>query len=480
MSDPVYYVVSGVLVSGVLLGISLMSKVRSAIAGNAVSAVCVAAAIVLTMVKYEILPVWLLWASMAVGAAISLVWTQRIKMVDMPQIVGLYNGFGGAASAFVAILTLTNGGSLNRFALVVSALAVAVGVVTLAGSLVAAGKFAHVIGSRQFVLKGHGIISNALLALILASVVLIGAGYTHRVPLVVLCSLASAAFGIVFSIRVGGADMPITISLLNSLSGVAGAVAGFAINDVLLVTIGGIVGASGLLLTQIMCKAMNRRLTDILFGGRGEKKTDGTAQDEPEAGLQPESAEQEPEKDVADIISHASKIIMIPGYGMALAQAQHLVKELSDKLEENGADVRFAIHPVAGRMPGHMNVLLCEADLPYDKLYELDAINDQFAGCDLAIVIGANDVVNPAARNQKDTPIYGMPVLNADMAKHVIICNYNLEPGYAGVDNPLYAKKGSVSFLLGDAKDSLAQLINITDGVLSARAGKSENNTVSA
>ena len=255
--------------------------------------------------------------------------------------------------------------------------------------------------------------------------------------------------------------MPITISLLNSLSGVAGAIAGMAIGDPLLVAIGGVVGASGLLLTQIMCRAMNRHLGDILLG----KTSAPTKREKAEPAAVVKEAQAAPsgqaaceKESPAEILRQAKNVIIVPGYGMALAQAQQTVKQLADRLEARGAQVRFAIHPVAGRMPGHMNVLLCEADVPYEQLYEMDAIDDEFKECDVAVVVGANDVVNPAANTAEGTPIYGMPVLSVDQAKHVIICNYDLKPGYAGVENPLYHKPG-VSLLLGDAQVTLQSLL---------------------
>ena len=446
MSDLLYYVISGLLAVGVIIGLSFMSKVKSASKGNIISAMCVLTAIIITMIKYDVLPLWLLWASMGVGLGIGIVWVLKVKMISMPQTVALYNGFGGAASALVAMLALMDGTGLSVFSLVTAAIAMEIGIITLTGSLVAAGKLAGIIPGKQFVIKGHSIIMNTLLLLIIAAVVIIGTVDSDMILFILLSSVISAAFGVILSIRVGGADMPITISLLNSLSGVAGAIAGMAINNVLLVAIGGIVGASGLLLTRIMCSAMNRKLSDILFShskkmmssesGNAVKKNDST-----------EEAEEYNEKQcVADVVKNAKKVIIIPGYGMALSQAQVLVRELSDKLEKNGANVRFAIHPVAGRMPGHMNVLLCEVDIPYEKLYELESINSDFENSDLVIIIGANDVINPAARDREDTPIYGMPILNADLAKHIIICNYDLKPGYAGVDNPIYSKKSGQLF----------------------------------
>ena len=318
--------------------------------------------------------------------------------------------------------------------------------------------------------------------------------------------LISALFGLYFSVRVGGADMPITISLLNSLSGVAGSIAGMAIGDVFLVAVGGIVGASGLLLTQIMCRAMNRSLLSILTGGKVQKPVskivspstvlpvnseekyiqrimdlekkikeleemvrnlEGRVQtltkqvEEAEESQPQASAPQPSAKTAASVLSEAKDVIIVPGYGMALAQAQHQVRQLADKLESRGARVRYAIHPVAGRMPGHMNVLLAEADVDYEQLYEMEAINDDFKSCDAAVVIGANDVLNPAARNAEGTPIYGMPVLNVDQAPQVIICNYDLKPGYAGVENPLYHKTAGVYLELGDAKETLQRLIGL-------------------
>ena len=313
------------------------------------------------------------------------------------------------------------------------------------------------------------------------------------------CVVSSILFGVFFSIRVGGADMPITISLLNSLSGVAGAIAGMAVSDIFLVAVGGIVGASGLLLTQIMCRAMNRSLLSILMGTTKKpiqkqpvitdneneqlvqrvmdlekkikeleeivKNLEGRVQalstQLDEAEQQGAATPEEKKDPVADILGKAKNVIIVPGYGMALAQAQHQVKQLADKLTSKGATVRYAIHPVAGRMPGHMNVLLAEADVSYEDLYEMEAINDDFAKADLAIVIGANDVLNPAARNAEGTPIYGMPVLNVDQAPEVIICNYDLKPGYAGVENPLYTRERGVYLELGDAKETLQRLMSL-------------------
>ena len=466
MTDLVYYIICGVLTVGVLVGIALMSKVKLAPTGNRLSAVCMAAAIGVTLYKNEILTDWMLWAAMALGLVAGLIWAKRIKMIEMPEVVALFNGFGGAASALVAFISVVGHQSTGKFALATGGLALAIGVITFVGSAIAAGKLHKVISQRPVVFKGHSTITTLSLLITAVTVVLI----TFEVSILVsciLCAVFSTIFGYAFSIRVGGADMPITISLLNSFSGVAGAIAGMAIGDPLLIAIGGVVGASGLLLTQIMCKAMNRHLMDILLGKTSvsgtAKKAEDKKEEKAEENTAPVIEEAAKEKSPAEILNEAKKVIIIPGYGMALAQAQHLVKQLSDKLENKGAEVKFAIHPVAGRMPGHMNVLLCEADVPYEKLYEMDDINPEFPETDAVVIIGANDVVNPAAKEAEGTPIYGMPVLDADKAKHVIVCNYDLKPGYAGVENPLYSKEEGVTLLLGDACETLDKLLKDMD-----------------
>ncbi|MBE7050977.1 MAG: NAD(P)(+) transhydrogenase (Re/Si-specific) subunit beta [Ruminococcaceae bacterium] len=449
MSPNVYYIISAVLVLGVLIGISMMSKVSKANAGNTLSAVCTLIAILVVMYNAEILTAWQAWLGLAIGTAIGVVGAVKVKMIEMPQAVALLNGLGGLASSLVAILTIEQAKN-DKFAIYTGAVALVVGFVTFTGSLVAAGKLHKLLPQKPVVWKAHSLI---------VAVTLIA-----TVALVVICpktmwliSILSAFFGIAFAIRVGGADMPITISLLNSFSGVAGGIAGIAVKDPLLVAIGGVVGASGLLLTQIMCKAMNRSLVSILLGAAPKKKIVHADKKIEKDDVELEKAEKK--SDVGTILTNAKKVMIVPGYGMALAQAQSVVKNLSDKLEANGTEVKYAIHPVAGRMPGHMNVLLCEVDVPYDKLYEMEAVNDEFAQCDAAIIIGANDVVNPAANTAEGTPIYGMPVLNAADAKNVIICNFDEKPGYAGVPNPLYDASNTI-MMLGDAKETVAKLVD--------------------
>lgn len=470
MTPTLYYVVCAVLSVTVLLGISMMSRVKTAVRGNIISAASVLAGIVVTLLYSRITSVGSIYVYMLVGVVIGSAFAVRVKMIQMPQLVALLNGVGGLASALIGILTLLGVGqwasNFPVFSNVTAVLAIVVGVITLVGSLVAAGKLHKLLPQRPVIWKNHAAVLNFSLVVLTVSVVysaFVGNvfGLPADVALILLISIGiSALFGFAFSIRVGGADMPITISLLNSLSGVAGAIAGMAISDILLVTVGGIVGASGLFLTQIMCRSMNRSLMDILTG---KTSISGKKVAQPQPVMEEpkgETPDEQPGKSSAgEILRNARSVIIVPGYGMALAQAQHLVRQLADKLETNGAEVRYAIHPVAGRMPGHMNVLLAEADVPYEQLYEMDTINGDFKNTDAVIVIGANDVLNPAARDAVDTPIYGMPVLNVDEAPEVFICNFDLSPGYAGVENPLYTKKSGVHLMLGDAKDSLSTMI---------------------
>ena len=473
MPDTLYYVLSAVLVLGVLAGIYLMSKVEKAYNGNMISAVCMAAAIVLTMLQYNVFGKNVLTAlvviivTMLIGSAIGAWIAKKVKMIQMPQTVALLNGFGGGASAFVAALTLLTDDEANGFGVFTGMLALVVGIVTLVGSLIAAAKLQGKMKSKPVVLPGHSPLTMVSLFGSLALCV-VAIFLPQSIAIwVIVGLLLSCAFGLLFSIRVGGADMPITISLLNSFSGVAGSIAGLAIGDVLLVAVGGIVGASGLILTQIMCRAMNRSLLDILLGktsaGAAKKAEPAKAEEKKEEAPVAEEAPKAEKPSVGSILKNAKDVIIIPGYGMALAQAQANVKQLADKLTANGANVRYAIHPVAGRMPGHMNVLLAEVDVDYDQLFEMKAIDDDFKNADLAIIIGANDVTNPAAKEAEGTPIYGMPVLSVGDCKNIIICNFDLKPGYAGVENPLYTREEGVEIYLGDAKESVSKLITAMD-----------------
>ena len=468
MDQTLIYVISALLSLLVMVGIALMSKVRYASLGNSLSALAILAGIVFTLLTKEnngtpIITAWTLYPSLAIGALIGGLFATRVKMIQMPQLVALLNGLGGGASALVGILSVAGIGerlAATAFSNFTGYLAIGIGLITLVGSLVAAGKLHRLLPQKPQVWAFHSM-ATVLSLVVMAILILIGTFSQYEgMPvfwLIAGVAIFSSLFGLYFSIRVGGADMPITISLLSSLSGVAGAIAGMAIGDVLLVAVGGIVGASGLLLTQIMCRAMNRSLLSILLGTK--KKVAAPAPSSVATASPAAAPKVEVKKTPGVVLSTAKRVIIVPGYGMALAQAQHEVKQLADALRKGGAEVRFAIHPVAGRMPGHMNVLLAEANVPYDDLFEMEAINDDFAKVDAAIVIGANDVLNPAARNAEGTPIYGMPVLNVDQAPYVVICNYDLKPGYAGVENPLYTREEGVALLTGDAKETVSALL---------------------
>jgi len=464
MPEHIYYILCAVCVGAVLLGINMMSKVKSSVAGNGLSAL----AMVMAMAMIYITRVGdtgtavivALMIALAVGTAIGIYGALTAKMIAMPQIIAMLNGFGGAASALVAAVTAVIGAK-TTFEGATAGVALAVGALTFTGSLIAAGKLARILDSRPKTLPGHATIMGILVLACVAGIVL---QTVHSGAWAIAVAILALAIGVVFVMRVGGADMPITISLLNALSGVAGGIAGMAINEPLLVVIGGIVGASGLILTQDMCKAMNRKLIAILTG-----KTTAVAPKTQAPAKEPEVVEEEPEKltpaAVGAKLWEAKKVIIVPGYGMALSQAQEKVAQFAAALENKGCEVKFAIHPVAGRMPGHMSVLLCEADIDYEKLYMMEDINDDFASCDIAVVIGANDVTNPAANTAEGTPIYGMPVLSVADAPMTVFCNFDTKPGYAGVPNPLYDAE-HVLLMLGDAKASVQQLLDQLEGAV--------------
>ena len=456
-----YFALCGLCVAIVLLGINRMSKVKTAVLGNGLSA----AAMVVAMALIFFLRVWAadisltvaICVALAAGTVVGIYGAAKAKMIAMPQIIALLNGLGGGASALVAAVTAMDSG-VPVFEAVTAGLALAIGALTLTGSLIAAGKLARILDARPRSLPNHSAVMAALAVVILAGILLqtfVSGGWA------LLVAVASLVIGVVFVMRVGGADMPITISLLNALSGVAGGIAGMAINEPLLVAVGGIVGASGLILTQDMCKAMNRKLSAILTGKTTVAAGPSTA--EPEAEVIPEEPARLTEAAVAAALRTAQKVIIVPGYGMALSQAQADVAALAATLEKKGAEVKFAIHPVAGRMPGHMSVLLCEADIDYDKLFMMEDINEEFASCDIAVVIGANDVTNPAANTAEGTPIYGMPVLDVEKAPMAVFCNFDEKPGYAGVPNPLYEAE-NVLLMLGDAKASVQKLLSFAEG----------------
>ncbi len=500
-----YLALSIALSCGVLGGIAMMGNVKYAKIGNRVSAVCMLLSILVTILytgHYTVYTAYPIYVGLILGSVVGIIIAKKVSMIQMPQMVALLNGLGGAASALVGLFAMFGiGAALDNsaagyFNKVTSSIALVVGMLTLTGSLVAAGKLHRVkfLPQKPVVWKHHPLIQMGSVLLIVAAMVVyivLGGPLTSASNIAIVASMfvilavASAFFGFAFAIRVGGADMPITISLLNSLSGVAGAIAGLAIGDLLLVTIGGIVGASGLLLTQIMCKAMNRSLMAILTG-KAKKDTKAAPKAVPvvapkqDVKVEEKQAPKQETKKVVEenpavALKNAKNVIIVPGYGMAIAQAQHAVKQLADKLVANGTTVKYAVHPVAGRMPGHMNVLLCEANVEYEDLYEMDNINPEFATADATIVVGANDVLNPAATYAEGTPIYGMPVLSVNDCKNIFIFNYDLKPGYAGVENPIYTRENGVHLYLGNAAETVKQFINEMDGT---PVSKKEETTV--
>ncbi|MCL6623668.1 MAG: NAD(P)(+) transhydrogenase (Re/Si-specific) subunit beta [Fimbriimonadales bacterium] len=437
-----------------VMGLKLLSHPRTARMGNAISAFGMLLAIGATLFHHEILDFRGILLGVLVGTIAGALMARLVAMTAMPQMVALLNGFGGAASALVAmdehVRGLETAIAAPLHVLVTIPLSVLVGTVTFSGSLLAFGKLQEIVTGRAvtFPLQKplNALLLLGALALVIALVFLPG-----DTRLLVTLALLGLVLGVMGVIPIGGADMPVVISLLNSYSGVAAALTGFVINNYGLIISGALVGASGLILTNIMCKAMNRSLSNVLFGAFG-------AVAQTPLGVTGEKTVRAfPVEDIAMIFASAKSVVIVPGYGMAVAQAQHAVKELASKLMEHGIDVKFGIHPVAGRMPGHMNVLLAEADVPYDLLYDLDAINPLFPHTDVVLVIGANDVVNPAARHDKNSPLYGMPILDVDRAKTVVVSKRSLNPGFAGVDNELFYKENTI-MLFGDAKTSVTQL----------------------
>ena len=471
MSMFAYSIIAVVLALAILYGLHLMSNVKLSVRGNIIAASAMAIAIIITMFRDGSQGSATLWISIAAGMAFGLFLSNKVKMIQMPQLVAFLHGFGGGSAALVGLVMLAYVGPnepdhFGLFHRVDACLALCSGMTTIAGSFVAAGKLHRVLPQKPVILPQHNNIINALLAIMVVAMVVYNAAPTTAAAFwITVMTLAGIAFGVVFCIRVGGADMPITISLLNSMGGISCAIAGFAVSDPLLVAVGGIVGSAGYMLTMVMCKAMNRTLAPILLGTgaapaapAAAKPAAAPAAKPAEAPAAKASVARSMEEEAADMLAAPKRVMIVPGYGMALAQAQHKVKQLADALEAKGAAVDYAIHPVAGRMPGHMNVLLAEANVDYEHMLEMEHVNPMFPETDLVIVIGANDVVNPAANVAEGTPIYGMPILEIDKAKNIIICNYDDKPGYAGVPNPLYTSD-DVLLLLGDANDSLAKLL---------------------
>jgi len=440
-----------------ILGLRGLSSPRSARRGNLTAAAGMVIAIAASLVGEHPSAglVELAVAAVAVGALVGAVSARRVRMTAMPQMVAAFNGVGGGAAATVAIvsvLSTVSGGA--TLASVASVLSVAIGSLSFAGSAVAFAKLQELMTGRPITYAGQQVVNAVLLLAVVGGAVAVGAGPGDRIALAVLVG-AALVLGVAFVLPIGGADMPVVISLLNAFTGLAVAATGFVVHSTVVIIGGTLVGASGTLLTKLMSDAMGRSLANVLFaavgsGGGG----DGAVEGAPEgATVRSGTAD-----DIGTMLAYASKVVIVPGYGLAVAQAQHAVRDLARALEARGVEVSFGIHPVAGRMPGHMNVLLAEADIPYEQLHDLEQANEEFRTTDVVLVVGANDVVNPAARTQSSSPIYGMPILNVDEAKTVVFLKRSMRPGFAGVDNPLFYNPKTV-MLFGDAKASLTALV---------------------
>ena len=451
-----------------IIGLKMLGSPKTAVRGNAIGAVgmLIAAGVALLLSRdaggapLEISREALIaiGVGLAAGALVGIIASQKVQMTAMPQMVALFNGLGGAASALVATIDLFNkkaGSSVELTLSVPAALSVLIGGVTLTGSAIAFAKLQGLIGGRPLVYPLQKPLNLLLLLGAIASCCWLAAEPLDPTPLYCLAGVA-AILGILSVLPIGGADMPVVISLLNSYSGLAASAAGFVLGNNILIIAGSLVGASGLILTKIMCKAMNRSLANVLFGAFG-KAPEGAA--EAPATASGGTVKSGSPDDAAMILDSAGLVIIVPGYGMAVAQAQHATREMADLLQKNSCEVKYAIHPVAGRMPGHMNVLLAEADVPYDQLYDMDQINSEFSQADVALVIGANDVTNPAAKTDPSSPIYGMPILDVENARTVMVLKRSMNPGFAGVDNELYGRDNTM-MIFGDAKETVTRIVS--------------------
>ena len=459
------YLVASVLF---IVGIKKLGGIRTARKGNLYAALGMLLAIIVTLLDTNILPVPILIVGIILGSVIGVILALQIQMTGMPQMVAFLNGLGGIASLMVAVeeyvdyLGRSGTELISPDTGIAVALSVIVGGITFTGSMIAFGKLQGIFTEKSVMFP----MQHPLNALLILAVLVLGVllnfegafvqsliGMDLGMLMIVVISI-SLLLGITLVIPIGGADMPVVIALLNSYSGIAAAMTGFVLKNNVLIITGSLVGASGIILTNIMCVSMNRSLLSVLLGGFGA--TTGSGSSTETSGKQVVVKEIGVEE-TAMVFEVATSVIIIPGYGMAVAQAQHVIKEMADILIKRGTSVKFAIHPVAGRMPGHMNVLLAEANVPYEILLEMDEINDEFNSCDVALVIGANDVVNPAARYDTNSPIFGMPILNADKARTVVINKRSLKPGYAGIDNELFGYPNALMYL-GDAKDAISKL----------------------
>lgn len=448
------YIVSAILF---ILGIKRLGSAETAREGNRLSAIGMLIAVVVTLINQNVFDSWY-WivGGLAVGAAIGAFAASRVEMTGMPELVALFNGFGGLASLLVGWAEyqriVGTGETADLFTSGVIVLAILIGGITFTGSLIAWGKLSGKMNTKPTLFGGQTAINIGLFAVLLLGAVIfaLNAGTPLAFGLLLGIIAIALILGVLGTIPIGGGDMPVVVSLLNSFSGLAASAAGFVIQNNVLIVAGCLVGASGLILTLIMCKAMNRTLLNVLFGGFGATQTAGTVV---EGEMKPASPE-----DAYYVLEAASSVVIVPGYGMAVAQAQHVVKELGQILEDNGADVRFCIHPVAGRMPGHMNVLLAEADVPYEQLVEMDDVNPTIENVDVVMVIGANDVVNPAAETDESSPLYGMPIIKAHKARTVYAFKRGRGRGFSGVVNGLFLADNT-RMIFGDAKQTVSDIV---------------------
>ena len=447
----IFYVVASILF---ILGIKRLSHPKTARMGNQIASFGMLIAVVATLIYFGDIDFTQVAMGIAIGTVIGVLFAVKVEMTQMPQMVAIFNGLGGGASALVAAAEFLSTGTTATFTVSTIVISVFIGTLTLTGSFIAFGKLQGFISGQPIVFPGQQIVNGILgVALLVAGIMtVLEPSDMNRF---ILTIVISAILGVSLTVPIGGADMPVIISLLNSYSGIAAAATGFVLMNNGLIIAGSLVGASGIILTNIMCKGMNRSLANVIFGAMGleQDSEPGTNDNEKQVNIKSYSTEE-----AAMIFDAAEKVIVVPGYGLAVAQAQHAVREVAEFLEENGKEVLYAIHPVAGRMPGHMNVLLAEANIPYEQLKDLDEVNPEFEDCDVTLVLGANDVVNPAARHNTSSPIYGMPILDVDKSRTVIINKRTMNTGFAGIQNELFGFDNSI-MVFGDAKDMLQQLL---------------------
>ncbi len=435
-----------------IIGLKMLNSAKTARKGNGISAIGMLIAIITTLLYSGLSYQWIL-IGLIVGSIIGASSAQSIKMTSMPEMVALFNGFGGAASLCVGWAEFHSNPPTGSFTKIAIFLTVLIGGITFTGSLIAYAKLSKKLSGKPILFKGQQIINACLLLFTLTCGFLFSFSSSNDPALFLIIAAMSLIMGILSVIPIGGADMPVVIALLNSYSGLAASMAGFIIYNTVLIVAGSLVGASGLILTNIMCKAMNRSIMNVLFSGFGSISSEESAQK-----INGEAKPIQP-SDAYYLLEAAQSVVFVPGYGMAVSQAQHIVRELADLLEDNGTEIQYAIHPVAGRMPGHMNVLLAEANVPYESLVEPKDVNPSMNTVDVAVVIGANDVVNPAAKEDPLSTLYGMPIIDAAGAKTCLVLKRGLNPGFAGMENSLFYKENT-RMLFGDAKQTLSSLVS--------------------